>query len=433
MEAKPNNMILIVDDDAAIRKLIHHRLKHVGYRVIEATDGRQAMGIIENHPIELVLLDIMMPGTDGIEVLENLRKRRSMDALPIIMLTAKDKGQDVIQAFRSGANDYLTKPLDFSLLLKRIGVQLDWRGKRDKEVSGYRVDSKIGAGAMGVVFAATHVAKRQRVALKLLPRAMTMDEAFVKRFMAEARLASQLDHPNLVEVLDAGKYDDTYFIAMELVEGKNLAELCEDRPMDTTRALLISKQVAEGLEALRDAGIFHRDIKPENVIVAKDDMVKITDFGIAREVAAHQRMTETGVGVGSVVYASPEQIRGGGDFRSDIYSLGATLFFMVTGKDPFPHDKPLEQVLAMKMAQPPTLPPYPQHISKHIKSLVAKMLQPRMERRFQGFGELLASIQAILDGKPRLVRDTHRFVWPLLLAVLAVGVALLVWRLFLYG
>ncbi len=425
-------MLLVVDDDAAIRRLIAHRLVHLGHQVVEAEDGGAALRAVAGGGIDLVLLDVMMPGMDGHAVLRTLRQMHPASTLPVIMVTAKDKGEDVINALHLGANDYIIKPVDFQLLAQRVAVHLKLKAGRNKTIGQYKILEKIGAGGMGVVYAAEEIDGGRRVALKVLPRAMTIDEVFVERFQREARLAARVNHPNVVPIYDTGREDQTYYIAMELVEGHNLGQLCEGQPRSPVWALKIARQVAAALEAMKSAGILHRDIKPENVIVASDDTVKITDFGIARDVASTTRMTDTGVGVGSVMYASPEQIRGSGDFRSDIYSLGCTLFFMVAGTDPFAGDKSIDAVLRRKIARPPRIRQLPPEVGTGVRRLILRMLEGRASRRFPNYDELRATIEAVLDGAER-PHVGRRWLWIAGGLVAAVALGVLIWQLAAYG
>ncbi|OGQ85310.1 MAG: hypothetical protein A2289_10915 [Deltaproteobacteria bacterium RIFOXYA12_FULL_58_15] len=425
--------VLVVDDDASIRRLMNHRLAHMGYRVVEAEDGEQALRRIGAESFDLVLLDVMMPGVDGLNVLKTVRQQHSATSLPIIMVTAKDKGEDVIGALHLGANDYIIKPFDFQMLAQRIGVHLKLKAGRDKIVGSYRLLDKIGAGGMGVVYEAEEVEGNRRVALKILPRSMTIDDVFVERFLREAHLAQRVAHPNVVAVYDTGKLDETYYIAMELVDGKDLGEMCENTPMDPPKALEIVRQVADGLEAMKDAGVVHRDIKPENIIVGRNGTAKITDFGIARDLSVKNRMTNTGVGVGSVMYASPEQIYGGGDFRADIYSLGCTLYFMVNGKDPFPNDLPLDTLLRRKMARPPRLEPYRSWVPDGVRTVIARMMAGRVGGRFDSYEDLDAALKDAGEVAQPLRPVQGRWWVGAAMTAAVVAVSILLWRIWTYG
>jgi DNA-binding response OmpR family regulator len=420
-----NALVLVVDDDAAIRVLVSRRLEHVGYKTLAVDSGEQALEIIRDRPVDLVVLDVMMPGLDGYQVLEQVRARHAMSSLPVIMLTARDKGDDVIKALRLGANDYATKPVDFPLLLKRMDVHLALKRGENNLVGHFRIGARLGSGGMGVVYKALDTRTNQSVAIKILPRSLTIDESFVQRFLREASLAQRIDHPNVVRVLDAGRCDETYYIAMELVDGGNLGQLIEAQPMSPPRALDIARQMAAALKALKDVGVLHRDVKPENVIVSETGIAKLTDFGIARDAVAPHRMTDTGVGVGSVLYASPEQIKGTGDYRSDIYSLGCTLFFMLTGTDPFPGDKPVEWVLDRKTDRVPKVTDVVSEIPKVVAQLVAKLMDPDADKRFQTYDEISASLTEVLLQSPT-VRQRPRRPWLVALAA-AVGLAAAAW------
>ncbi len=425
--------LLVVDDDAAIRKLVAHRMQHAGHLVLQAADGEEALRLAKGQPVDLVLLDVMMPGLDGLSVLAQLRAHKPPTSLPVIMVTAKDKGDDVIQALRLGANDYVVKPFDFQVLLQRVALHLKLKGGTNRRVGNYLIERKIGAGGMGVVYAGKLADTGAPVAIKVLPRAMTIDELFVKRFMREARLAARLDHPNVVRIIDAGKEDETYYIAMELLGGQNLGQLCEGKPLAWQEALGYARQVTDALEALQAAGILHRDIKPENVQILPDGRVKLTDFGIARDVVASERMTDTGVGVGSVIYASPEQIHGQGDFRSDIYSLGCTIFFMVTGRDPFPGEKSLDAVLRRKVERPAKVEPFPDAVPATVRQLILRLLDPRPARRPPSYVALRDELDAVLAGRRRPVDRRRLSITVALAGGALLLLALLLWRLWGYG
>ncbi|MBI3180064.1 MAG: protein kinase [Deltaproteobacteria bacterium] len=426
--------VLVVDDDHAIRRLVARRVEQAGYAVVTAETGEQAIETLSKQAVDAMVLDVMMPGIDGFEVLRRVRQTHAMSVLPVIILSARDKGPDVIEALRLGANDYATKPVDFDVLMKRLATHLSLKTARGKSLGGYRILHKIGSGGMGVVYAAQSPNTERPAALKVLPRSMTIDEVFVQRFMREGRLASRVDHPNVVRVYDAGREDETYFIAMELVEGKTVAQIRDEGPIDLHRALAITRQVGSALEALRVAGIIHRDIKPENIIVTSDGTAKLTDFGIAREVNVSGRMTDSGIGVGSVLYASPEQIRGEGDFRSDIYSLGCTLFFMLTGQDPFDATKSVQWILRRKLARPPRITDINKSLPEPVAMLVDRMLAPRPERRFQGYTEIYSAVDILTSGGPLRRHDGRRTL--AMAGAIAAGVilaGLAIWQLWRYG
>src|SRR3954464_8619122 len=212
------------------------------------------------------------------------------------------------------------------------------------KLGNYRILEKIGAGGQGTVYKATDTKLGRAVVIKVLPPELTVKEANLKRFEREARLASSLDHPNICTIFDLNDIEGVHFIAMQFVEGKNVRDLVNGRPLDLRSALTITIQVADALAAAHERGIVHRDIKAGNVMVTPSGQVKILDFGLAKlvdESAApgsihHTDLTEVGIPYGTATYAAPEQARGERvDARADIFSTGVLLYEMLTGVWPF--------------------------------------------------------------------------------------------------
>src|SRR5499433_1880056 len=211
------------------------------------------------------------------------------------------------------------------------------------KLGNYRILEKIGAGGQGTVYKATDTKLGRAVVIKVLPPELTVKEANLKRFEREARLASALDHPNICTIFDLNDIGDVHFIAMQYVEGKNVRELVNGRPLDLCSALSITIQVADALAAAHGRGIVHRDVKAGNVMVTPAGQVKILDFGLAKLLDSddlggihHTDLTEVGIPYGTATYAAPEQARGERvDERADIFSTGVLLYEMLTGTWPF--------------------------------------------------------------------------------------------------
>ena len=220
----------------------------------------------------------------------------------------------------------------------------------------YRVLRKIGEGGMGTVYAAEHVEIGKIVAIKILHPHYSTEQELVERFRREARAASRIGHPNIIDVMDFGTTDDgcAYFI-MEHLDGIDLADvLSHERRLDPNRSCQITIQICRALAAAHAAGVIHRDLKPENIfLVARDgkaDFVKVLDFGVARSAGRSQRLTNPGIAMGTPEYMAPEQAAGGVvDHRSDIYSVGALLYEMVTGQPPQKRDG---EVVGPRVAAP---------------------------------------------------------------------------------
>ena len=220
----------------------------------------------------------------------------------------------------------------------------------------YRLGDKVATGGMGTVFSATDEKLGRTVAIKVLADNLAHDQSFVERFRREARAAAGLGHPNIASVYDYGVDDGCHFIVMELVEGRDLAQLLRaEGPLSPERTVAIVGQICTALGHAHAAGIVHRDVKPANVIVDGDDRVKVTDFGIARA-AGDSKLTMTGSVLGTSHYISPEQANGAPmSQRSDLYSLGIVIYECLTGAVPFTGSSPM--AVAMKHMNDDVPPP----------------------------------------------------------------------------
>jgi serine/threonine-protein kinase len=227
-------------------------------------------------------------------------------------------------------------------------------------VAGYRIEGLLGQGGMGVVYRAQSLESGAALALKVIAGELASDEIFRERFRREALAATALDHPNVVRVLDASDHEGVLYLAMELIDGVDLATLIErKRVLDVDLAVTVLAQVASGLDAAHAAGLVHRDIKPANILVSGTDdapRAYLTDFGVARRLHQRTRLTGTGLVVGTVGYLAPEALRGqGAGPAADIYALGCVLFEALSGGPPFAADNDLAVILAHVDEAPPPL------------------------------------------------------------------------------
>lgn len=259
----------------------------------------------------------------------------------------------------------------------------------------YEVLSKIGAGGMADVYKGKDCMLNRYVAIKVLKKEYREDENFVRKFRSEAQAAAGLLNPNIVNVYDVGEDRGLYYMVMELVEGITLKEYIQKKGRLSTReAISISIQMCTGVEAAHKHHIIHRDIKPQNIIISKEGKVKVTDFGIAR---ATTSTTISSNAMGSVHYVSPEQARGGFcDAKSDIYSVGITMYEMVTGKVPFDGDSTVS--VAMKHLQEVITPPseVAPNISPALEKIILKCTQKSSDRRYQDTGSLIQDLKRAL-------------------------------------
>lgn len=222
-------------------------------------------------------------------------------------------------------------------------------------VPGYIIGRLLGRGGMGEVWLAEHATLHRTLALKVLRSDLARDAAFVDRFLREARAAARINHPGVVMVHDAGQVDGGLYLAMEYMPGGDLRScITAGRGLPQAQAIDLCLGAAEGLQALHDAGLIHRDLKPENILLDATGRPKIADFGLARTTQGDDRMTATGMAMGTPAYMSPEQAQGMADVdeRSDVYALGATLFALLTGRPPFVGATPWV-VVAQVMNEPP--------------------------------------------------------------------------------
>ncbi len=256
----------------------------------------------------------------------------------------------------------------------------------------YEIVSKIGTGGMANVYKAKDHKLNRFVAVKVLKQEFREDTTFIKKFKTEAQSAAGLTHPNIVNVFDVGDDNGVHYIVMELVEGITLKEYISKKGrLSIKEATSIAIQVSMGLEAAHSHGIIHRDVKPQNIIISTDGKVKVTDFGIAR--AASSNTISSNV-MGSVHYSSPEQVRGGySDEKSDIYSLGITLYEMVTGHVPF--DGETTVAIAIKHLQDEMIPPsqYTPDLPHSLEQIIFKCTQKSVDKRYGGMSEVIADLK----------------------------------------
>src|SRR6478609_2642491 len=277
-----------------------------------------------------------------------------------------------------------------------------------ESISHYRVESLIGVGGMGEVYLARDERLGREVALKFLPEQLTADKMQLSRFKSEARVASALNHPNILTVHEIGVEGNRHFIATEFIKGVTLRASLAHRRMNVHDALEIAVQVASALSAAHEAGVVHRDIKPENIMLRPDGYAKVLDFGIAKlteqQPASDQHdpaktmllQTHPGLVMGTARYASPEQTRGQStDARSDIWNLGVVLYEMIGGIPPFQGETPSDCIASILTTEPPPLSSVAPGVSTELQSIVQKALRKNRNERYQTISEMLADLRSL--------------------------------------
>lgn len=273
-----------------------------------------------------------------------------------------------------------------------------------QQIPGFQVLSKLGQGAMAVVFKAKQLSLDRNVAIKVLPKRLSDNKEFVERFYREGRAAARLNHPNIVQAYDVGEASGYHYFVMEYIDGQTVYDMLVDgRPMKEAEALQIIIQAAYALEHAHAQGFIHRDVKPKNIMITKAGDVKLADMGLAREVSDFATATaEAGRAYGTPYYISPEQIRGEIhiDYRADTYALGATFYHMVAGKVPFDGTTP--SAVMHKHLKEPLIPP--DHLNHALSSGVGEIIEVMMaksaEDRYHAMSELISDLEAVAKGGP---------------------------------
>ncbi len=274
----------------------------------------------------------------------------------------------------------------------------------------YQIIRTIGEGGMANVYLAYDTILEREVAVKVLRGDLANDEKFVKRFQREAKAASSLNHPNIVEMYDVGEDDGNYFIVMEYVNGKTLKNLIKKRgALSLSETIDIMLQLTSGIACAHDSYIIHRDIKPQNVMILEDGRVKITDFGIAVALNSTE-LTQTNSVMGSVHYLPPEQANGSGaTVKSDIYSLGILMYELLTGKLPFKGDNAVEIAIKQMKDRLPSIIAQNPNVPQSVENVVLRACAKNPENRYESVREMHEDLKTVLSesrrDEPKLVYD----------------------------
>src|SRR5271170_862673 len=272
----------------------------------------------------------------------------------------------------------------------------------------YEIVSLLGAGGMGEVYRARDSRLKRDVAVKVLPKALSLDADRLRRFEQEALATAALNHPNILAVFDIGTHQGSPYVVSELLEGETLRERLRGGSIAMRKTLDYALQVAHGLAAAHEKGIIHRDLKPENLFVTKDGRVKILDFGLAKltqpdsgdhtSLPTMTHATEAGVVLGTAGYMSPEQVRGVAvDARSDIFSFGAILYEMISGKRAFHGETSADTMSAILKEETPELSETARNVPPGMERIVRHCLEKHPAQRFQSAGDLAFDLEALTE------------------------------------
>jgi serine/threonine protein kinase len=265
----------------------------------------------------------------------------------------------------------------------------------------YQLGELIGQGGMGEVYHGIDLRTEQPVAIKHLRAGIVANPELLTRFRREAAALRELNHPNIVKILEMVEQDNTYYLVMEYIDGGDLGSLLKTREkLPVAEAIKISLELADALSRAHHLGIIHRDIKPANVLIARDGTPRLTDFGVAR-IEKEERLTETGGAVGTLDYMPPEAINGEPvDLRADIWAFGVMLFELLVGKRPFSGDTTLTLLTNIINLPTPDLRQDVPDVPADLQALIEQMLQKDRDLRIRSARQVGAALEAILQGAP---------------------------------
>lgn len=291
----------------------------------------------------------------------------------------------------SSADDVKTKKIEAEKLPKDpyLGMVLD----------NTILEKKLGQGGMGAVYKGKHRVLNKYLAIKILPPEFARDEKYIERFLREARSAAQLEHPNIVQVFNAGEQDKIYFISMQFVSGQSLQNhISAMGKIPLEQSLWIMKGAMEGISFAHKSGIIHRDIKPDNIMLTQNGDVKVVDFGLARSAEAGSTLSLPGQVVGTPYFMSPEQCNGERvDHRSDIYSLGITFFYMLSGIRPYEGTTVMSIMMQhMNKNVPKTLEMTNASFPPQLCIIIKKMMEKEIRKRYQNLDEALKDLEVLI-------------------------------------
>ena len=413
--------VLIAEDNAMYRTMLHRHVESWGYEAVVAEDGTQAYDVLKRDDSpRLVILDWQMPGMDGIEVCRLVKRDPEHPFVYVVMLTSRDAQEDMVAGLDAGADDYLTKPIDPNVLRSRLMaaeriVKLvppkEWSVPR---IDGYEVKSMLGKGVFATVWEAIREATGETVALKIIRVDLATEEVF-GRFAREIELMKKLDHPNVAAIYDSHIDKKLGYYATELIPGGTLDKYVQQHSPKPAVLLLLTAKVCDALDHAHRQGVVHRDLKPSNIMLTEDREPKIVDFGLARSMfttsAADSALhSMEGSVIGTPLFMSPEQARGDSesiDGRADIYALGTILYVMLVRKHPHKVNhqdrwETIREIAEGKVRRPSEFRPGFDH---EIELILLRSLAKNPADRYATAGDFGNEIKEFLKERLREMRE----------------------------
>lgn len=375
--------ILAADDSLIAQKLYMNMFESLGHKTVICSNGKEAVEAFREIPAELVILDVSMPEMNGFDACREIRKLPDGINVPIIMVSAEDSEENIMNGLNAGANDYLVKPVKAAHIIAKLKTFLKYSSvhksdldlvRNHVEIAGkYEIEKILGYGAHSVVFQAKDKDGGKDVAIKLITTPEMED--FAKNFIDTASKIKELSSPHIIGIFDYGQFVGRFYVVLEYAEGGDLAAILKRRSFSEPEAVKLAIDIVRGLKDLSGKGIIHFDIKPENIMLAVNEY-KLGDFGVmaARESATVPVKMELW---STVAYLPPEYLNetGSVDSRSDIYSTGITLYQAITNDNPFQSDKPAVSMFRQLNLIPPSLKSFDDKITTHFSELVRGMME----------------------------------------------------------
>lgn len=407
--------ILIVDDEPGFRHMIRKFLEMEGFHVIEASDGAGAIKVFQTTTPDMVILDVHMQGMDGFDTCRKLREDAYGASIPILFLSGMTGEEDKVRGLLEGGDDYICKPFNPKEFLARIKTNIrriqnsksfrDWlehkfdpgsilQGSNGQQ---YRIESRLSSGGMGVIFYGVRISDNLPVVIKTLNSSFLDNYKDIQRFLREAQTTISLNHPNIVSGLDVVSSEKSCFFVMRFVSGKSLALILDENGRISQQlALHIAKQITRGIIHMNQHGVVHRDIKPGNILIDPNWNAVLVDLGLAKAQHNNKKpdLTTEGVILGTPYYLSPEQATGDNlDIRSDIYSLGATLYHCITGMVPFRGSTTIAIINSRFLNDPLPAQDVIPEIHPDFSRVISKMMAKSLTNRYQTPEELLVDLE----------------------------------------
>jgi len=404
MAENKDQKILVVDDEPFIRKSVSELLMDEGYQVQEAEDSQVCMEMLKKESFDLLLLDIQMPGINGMDAFKKMAKEDFK--VDVIMMSGHGNIQTAVEALKIGAFDFLEKPFSSKRLKSTVHAAMQKRlslkpvmENIQKNLGPYQIEKEIGSGGTATVYKALHTGIQKIVAIKILHPHLTKDDSFSKRFEMEAQITARLEHPHIVRVTDFGLAGKSHYLVMEWIDGFSL-ELCLNPKNRLTipKCIQIGIQICGALAFAHSLEIIHRDLKPSNILLTASNQAKLVDFGLAKCFTdATLALTQADKVVGTPHFMAPEQVQGlPVDARTDIFSFGILLYCLTTLQTAFPGENIV--AIAQAICEGGFTPPqqWNDKISNSLNHIISNCMQVTPEDRYASMTEIQTALENCL-------------------------------------